>query len=99
MKRPYTDAEVKRVFDLRDQGKTWSEIATAVGRGEKALYSKFAKIRRDEQKNPVATKTTKRKYIRTAAVISPTGTTQYRPMIALVGSPSEVTTTIRELFS
>ena len=97
MKRPYSEKEVSNVLDMRKRGMIWKEIAKSVGRNEKALYSKFAKMRRGEQKNPIVEK---RKYTKSnIAKISPTGVTQYRPMIALVGSPSEVTTTIRELFS
>jgi len=94
MRQPYTAADIKRGQELREQGKPWKEIARLMGRNEKALYSKFAKVRRARAETPV-----KRTYKKKEIVMSPTGITTYRPMIALVGSPSEVTTTIRELFS
>ena len=101
MRQPYTDAEIRKGLDLRDKGMPWKNIAETLGRNEKAVYSKFAKIRRGEQSAPTATKTP-RKYVRketTVAKVSPTGISTYRPMFALVGSHSEVTTALRELFS
>jgi len=92
---PYTDSDVKRVLELRDKGTPWKEIAEIVNRNEKALYSKFAKMRREERRQKLPKSKTIAKQVKIQAHI-PEHT---RPMIALVGSPSEVTATIRELFS
>lgn len=94
-KNAYTEKDIARVNELRAAGKSWAEVGNAIGRSPRALYLKF-------RKEKIAKKQ-KRKYVLRkkveAALATPMPSQTNKPMIALVGSPSEVTATIRELFS
>lgn len=93
MRQSYTEAEIQKVKDLRKQGKSWNEVATEIGRHPKAVYAKFH-----------AMKNTRGRPKKVAAVI-PASEVHHsppppqRPMVAFIGTPEEITKSIRELFS
>lgn len=97
--KPYTEAEIELIKQMRKEKKTWREISEKTGRNETGLYSKFYQLKKEKS-------AVKRKYIlrkntpaKVEAVVAAVQAPSTRPMIALVGTPHEVTTTIRELFS
>jgi hypothetical protein len=97
----YTEAEIAKMKSMNKAGVSWPDIAKELNRSPKSLYIKFRTLKA-ENKNPAAVKIKRRKR-RLApeleSVIAQAKPLPGRPMIALVGSASEVTETIRELFS
>lgn len=89
----YTDAEISKVREMRMAGKSWREVAAAIGRKEKAVYSKFFSLGETQPKKPQTFKKKITKKI-VASIPAPT-----RPMVAFIGTPQEITASIRELFS
>lgn len=82
---------------------SWSNVAKEVGISIKSLYPQMAKrgLTGDGAKQKPGPKPgLKKAILRKAKVnLTPAVVSSYKPMIALVGSPDEITKTIRELFS
>lgn len=89
----YTVDEAEQLQLLKADGKSWGEIAEALGRDQHAVRVKWDAL---NKKNQTTRKPYTKKPVTGIATIQPQ---PHRPMIALVGTPAEVTATIRELFS
>jgi hypothetical protein len=86
-----TDQDIDLVKTMRAKGEPWSVIARHFGRNQKAFYSNMVRLNlTGTQKSP---KQVKRKV---TEIIPSLPQASHRPMIALVGTPQEVTQTIRE---
>lgn len=94
-RRAFTPAECEKIAALRKDGKQWTEIAEITGRPLGSLQGKFGG---KKFKKMLATESKPRKYIKSRMPTAPAVERQ-RPMIALVGTPGEVTNSLRELFS
>ncbi len=92
-REPYTEADETKLMALKQDGKSFDEIANILGRKVDAVRSKWYLLnhrakRANSKKLP--------KIPRAAHIPKPQAP---RPMIALIGPTNEVTATIRELFS
>jgi len=87
--KAWTNSDVTTLHQMKDAGSTNLDIANRLKRTEVSVGAKYNKLNRDARKKPKTYRIPK-------TVVTPQS---YRPMMALVGSPSEVTQTIRELFS
>ena len=47
-KRRWTEEEVRILIQLREEGKSWEEIARALGRGKEGVKDKFKRLRKME---------------------------------------------------
>lgn len=81
----WPDELVAEMTALRSAGVTYKEIAAKLGRSEASIQQKISKLK----KQPKQIKT-----IEHGSAPSPS-----RPMVAFVGTPSEITNAIKELFS
>lgn len=86
---PYTPQDEEKLMALKKGGKSFHEISKVLGREAPGLRSKWYAL------NHEAKKANRKKLPKIPKFEVP----RQRPMIALVGNPSEVTATIRELFS
>ena len=95
MIKPYTDKEILDIQEMRKAGKSWPFIAKAVDRNPKAIYAKFSKTVKAAQRKAREPLGRRRQPSEVKVEVSPAT----RPMVAFIGSPSEITQSIRELFS
>lgn len=90
--KPYSEAELQTIRDMRADDKSIGEIAEKLGRDKAALNQKWIMMKKKKVDKPTAKHINKK--------ISPKSEAPaHRPMIALIGTPDEVKTTIKELFS
>lgn len=95
----YTDAENKTIISMKAEGKANKEIGERLSRPAQQINAKWQTLRKTlspKKKLSRLTSTPKREPYPESP---PEKTAPHRPMIALVGTPAEVTATIRELFS
>lgn len=102
---PYPDDAAEKLVSMVKAGDDWEKIARHFDRTVPAVKHKFwsiknagkmSKYRENERRASGAVKV-KRQY--TKKVQLPVSASPVRPMLALVGTPEEVTKTIKELFS
>lgn len=89
-----TDQDVATMRDMRAKNIGWTEIEKTIGKPLKTIQQKFYSFNKVEA-------TVKRKHIlkKKKVEVDVMQPVAQKPMIALVGTPSEVTATIKELFS
>jgi hypothetical protein len=98
-RRLYTPDEEDKVVSMKKGGADFKEIGKELGRDPEALRAKWYALRakgKTKKSKLKKEKIIRRPYKSAEAIITPQAV---RPMIALVGTPQEVTATIRELFS
>lgn len=95
----YSDEDIATMRTMKADGKSFAEIGQAISRDPHAVSQKWIGLmgRKGSQgaRGPYK-KQTKEVVVATARAPREA---PHRPMIALVGTPAEVTATIRELFS
>lgn len=95
--RVISSETIKKIQDLYGQHKyTYNEIAKLAG-SKVHLVSYYAK-RRETLAGQAKNKTGSKQKVKLEPAIT-LAPVQQKPMIALVGSPEEITKTIKELFS
>lgn len=104
MAKHYTKQEEDKIISLRRAGNSVNEIAVIMEVTDLAISKKISKLRKAGRfpASIVPSVVAKRKYNKKPKALQEMHvhtTPATKPMIVLVGSPAEVTQTIRELFS
>lgn len=95
LRERFTEEQEETIRSMRADNRSFPEIAEKVGRSVKSCSMKWANMRTRDKTKPVVRKLEKRQ----ALVESNTHAPAQRPMVAFIGTPSEITKSIRELFS
>jgi hypothetical protein len=92
--RTITDEEIKTIVKLKKAGKTYKQIEDETNiPPHKTMYYVYKAIHGVHPRAKVKLK--KPEKVMTENIVIPVS----KPMIALVGTPAEITATIKELFS
>lgn len=95
MNKRLGDEDSLRLIKMRLDGATWDQISTEFGKTKKAVQQIYYNRKRPNKK---AKPGPKKKLIVASNIGAPVAPVT-KPMIALIGTPTEVTTAIKEMFS